>query len=87
MTIKKLPVGTLIKGSTQKVYITQEDGTKAWIENENVFTGLKFKWHWIKNISDESLSEYEEIDSISSFKKHPNGILIKYEGKPGVYLL
>ena len=83
----ELPIGTLIKGSTQKVYIIQGDGTKAWIQNEEIFTGLKFKWHWIKNINDEALSEYEEIDNISSSKKHPNGVLIKYEGKPGVYLL
>ncbi len=82
-----LKTGDLIKSpSSGNVYIVQGNN-KAWIENENIFNTLGYKWNWIKSVDDATVSKFKEIPNISNTKKHPDGTLIKYENSPAVYLV
>ncbi|MDD4290019.1 MAG: fibronectin type III domain-containing protein [Patescibacteria group bacterium] len=78
--------GDIVKGSSSLVYIIQGNN-KAWIENENIFNGLGYKWNMIKEADDITLARYNDIKNISNTKRHPDGSLIKYDDSSTVYLI
>ncbi|MDD3284434.1 MAG: fibronectin type III domain-containing protein [Patescibacteria group bacterium] len=82
----QLSSGDLAKGSNNKVYFI--DGTKkSWIEDEEAFNKLGFKWEWIKVVDDSVLNNYREMKSLTKKSKHPTGTLIRYEGENAIYML
>ncbi|HNV97063.1 MAG TPA: hypothetical protein PKL13_01970 [bacterium] len=81
-----LKTGDIVKGSSNLVYIIQ-GSNKAWIENENIFKGLGYRWSMIKETDDITLARYNDTNSISNTKRHPDGSLIKYDDGPAVYLI
>lgn len=82
----RIKTGALVQGSDNKIYIIS--GTnRYWIQNEKIFNELGFKWSWVQKYSDNILMDYKKISNITNSKKHPDGVLIKYEGKATVYLM
>lgn len=81
-----LKTGDIVKGSSNMVYIIQGNN-KAWIENENIFQGLGYRWSMIKETDDITLARYNDMKNISNTKRHPDGSLIKYDDSPAVYIV
>ncbi len=80
-----LKTGDIVKGSGPKVYIIKGNN-KYSIPNETVFNALGLKWSWLDDVDDSKLAEYKNLGDISS-TKHPDGALIKYDGKSTVYVI
>lgn len=82
----QLSSGDLAKGSNNKVYFIS--GTKkSWIEDEDIFNKLGYKWQWIKVVDDSVLDTYREVKSLNKKSKHPTGSLIRYEGENAIYMI
>jgi hypothetical protein len=81
------PSGSLVRAQGEKkVYLIYED-TKAWIADPATFLGLHFKGEWIQDVPSWTLNEYREVSRISSYRVHPSGSLVKYAGRPAIYLI
>ena len=83
---KKIPNGSLVKGSGYKVYVISGN-EKLWIESADVFNKLKYRWDWIQTIDNVFLNEYKEGKSIKKTTSHSDGTLIKYSDSHAVYLI
>ncbi|MFB6226210.1 MAG: hypothetical protein ABEJ02_02565 [Candidatus Paceibacteria bacterium] len=70
--------------SDNKVYLLL-DGKKYWIESQEVFNELDYKWGWVEDVDQELLEHYESAGAYSNKNKHPVGSLIKYPDSPKVY--
>jgi len=82
--------GTLIKGSSPAVYISDFSGgdqTKRAIGSAAVFTSLGLRWEDVRQLSDVEVASYINGPSLDSAAKHPNGMLVKTAGDPAVFLL
>ena len=79
--------GTLVRTSGDpKVYLI--DGTsKRHIVSPEIFFGLGYQWPNIILISPSEEDKYNRSDDITSVGSHINGVLIKTEDAPEVYLL
>ncbi|MDD4995006.1 MAG: hypothetical protein PHW53_00830 [Patescibacteria group bacterium] len=84
-TVNNLPSGTLVKGSQAAVYVVAK-GIKYPIKNEYVFEHLGFQWNKIRNFTDAEINKLSSGTMISELV-HPDGLLIKYNGSPAVYLI
>ncbi|MCK4891568.1 MAG: fibronectin type III domain-containing protein, partial [Candidatus Pacebacteria bacterium] len=83
---KKIPNGSLVKGSGYKVYVISGN-EKLWIESADVFNKLGYGWDWIQTIDNVFLNEYKEGKSIKKTTSHSDGTLIKYSDSHAVYLI
>ena len=81
-----LPTGTLVKGSDNRIYVISAKN-RYWIQSAKIFNELGLQWSWVKKVSDNTLMDYKKIGNITDSRKHPDGMLIKYEGNPTVYLM
>jgi len=82
--------GTLIKGSSSAVYISDFSGgvqTKRAIGSAAVFTSLGLRWEDVRQLTDAEVSSYENVPSLDSAATHPNGMLVKVSGADAVYFL
>lgn len=78
--------GMLVKGSSANVYVIS-NGQRRWIQTEEIFNALGYKWSKVHNISDAKLGTYPEGNYITSSDSHPDGTLIKYATSTKVYLI
>lgn len=82
-----LKTGDLIKDpNSSQIYIIQGNN-KAWIENENIFTTLGYKWNWVREVDGGTFATFKETPNISNTRRHPDGTLIKYDDSPAVYVI
>lgn len=79
--------GALVKIVTDpKVYLLLGD-EKYWINSEDVFNGLNYKWNWIEDIDPRLLNKYKTGTLISYTDHHPNYTIVKYADSTKVYRL
>ncbi|MFB6181859.1 MAG: hypothetical protein ABEJ24_03100 [Candidatus Magasanikbacteria bacterium] len=77
--------GALVKVPTDnKVYLLLGNN-KYWINNQDIFKKLGYKWGWIQDISPELLEQYNNKGEIDYTDHHPIGSLIKYPDSNKVY--
>jgi len=74
--INKLGDGSLVKGTSEKVYLI-EDGKKKWIVDAFTFNHRKYQWENIYQISDEDLNNYPEGENILDTSPYPDGTLVR----------
>lgn len=86
---REFRAGTLFKTVVDpKVYIVQSSGNKCWIESEEVFNALNYKFNQIEDVDPRVLNDFDTCDSpINYTDHHPNYTLIKYSDDSKVYLL
>ena len=83
--VDKLGDGSLIKGTSAKVYLI-EGGQKKWIVDGFTFNKRSYQWENVHQISDDDLSNYSEGENILDAPLYSDGTLIKGSGYK-VYLI
>ncbi|MBI5134883.1 hypothetical protein HZA86_01445 [Candidatus Uhrbacteria bacterium] len=68
--------GALIKGSGPRVYAVS-NGQRLWIQSEQDFRSLGYRWNMIRRVSDTELIGYPRGDAVTANGGHPDNTLIK----------
>jgi hypothetical protein len=82
--------GTLIKGSSPAVYITDSSAggqIKRFITSAEAFLALGLHWEDIITLSDTEVAGYAPGTPLSSAATHPNGMFVKTAALATVYML
>lgn len=78
------PDGTLLKGDGPEVFVIS-DGQRRHVRSAKAFSALGYRWDWIKKVANDQLSLHPLGSPIDEDSEHPEGALIRAEGKPMVY--
>lgn len=82
--------GTLIKGSSPAVYITdytQGVYFKSLINSADIFTALGLHWEDIVTLTDAEVGNYTDLGAITTADTHPDGLLVKTASSAAVYYI
>lgn len=80
------PDGTLVQGDGPEVYAIAE-GKKRHISSADAFEKLGYDWGKIRRITARELGAYRLGDTLNDSLRHPEGSLIREEGKPMVFVV
>jgi hypothetical protein len=77
----------LVKTLTKPDVYLIEHQTKHKIVDQKAFTTLGYKTEWIEYVSDSFIDANSMGTQLTASSKHPAGTLIKYPGRPEVYII